>query len=122
MIGLPMEAREVTKEELHHSFPTLDILEKWHRGEEAEWPPNDDPDPVELRFSLGMFVLCRVGPADWQSGVVQKLWYREPNWPPNSYAPYQILLDDGRCIYAPADIDQVIKLDTSKEQPRPSAG
>jgi hypothetical protein len=120
MIGLPMEAREVTREELYHNFPTLDILEKWYRGEEAEWPPNEI-EMDELRFSVGTFVLCRVGPTDWNPGVVQQLWYREPNWPPNSYAPYKILLDDGRGIYAPADIDQVIKLDPSKEQPIPPA-
>jgi hypothetical protein len=115
MFGLPMEVKDVTKEELQHSFPTEDVLEKWHRGEEAEWPPNEDP--IELRFSVGMFVLCRVGPTDWAPGKVQQLWYREANWPPNSYAPYKILLDDGRDIYAPADVDQVIKLDTSKQQP-----
>jgi hypothetical protein len=119
MFGLPMAAKEVTKEELQFNFPTEDVLEKWHRGEEAEWPPHEDP--VGLRFSVGMFVLCRVGPTDWAPGVIQQLWYREATWPPNSYAPYKIELDDGRCIYAPADMDQVIKLDPNKEQPQPIA-
>ena len=35
--------------------------------------------------------------------------YREANWPPGVFAPYQIQLDDGRLIFAPHDADQVIR-------------
>jgi hypothetical protein len=113
MFGLPMEAREVTNEELHNKFPTNEVLEKWHRGEDAEWPPAEKSVQVpELRFVVGTRVLCRIGPdvdRDWAPGVVMMLWYREATWPHGSFAPYQIRLDDGRSIFAPGDIDQVIR-------------
>jgi hypothetical protein len=102
-----MEAREVTLQELESVFPPLDILEKWHRGEEADWPPREEP---VLRFDVGMSVLCRVGSSDWSPGIITQVWYREPNWPEGAFAPYKIKLDDGRDIFAPADMDQIIKL------------
>lgn len=111
-----MEAKDVVQEELSHNFPSANVLEKWHRGEEAEWPPDER---IGLRFEVGTFVLCRVGPTDWAPGVVSRLWYRETTWPENSFAPYKIKLDDGREIYAPADLDQVIRLDPNKELPGP---
>lgn len=107
-----MEANEVTKKELDHVFPPARILEAWHRGEEAEWP---EPEP--LRFSVGNKVFCRIGPSDWAPGTVAQLWYREPGWPDNSFAPYKIRLDDGRDIFAPADMDQIIKLNPNAPQP-----
>ncbi|KAL7569887.1 hypothetical protein ACA910_008554 [Epithemia clementina (nom. ined.)] len=112
LFGLPMESKDVTQEEVKENFPTVEVLEKWHRGEEAEWPP---AEPMDLRFSVGQHVLCRVGPTDWEAGQVIELWYREPNWPPDSFAPYKIRLEDGRNIYAPADMDQVIRLDPNKK-------
>jgi hypothetical protein len=108
-----MEAREVKREDLEHNFPPPDILEKWFRGEEAEWPPADKPpvaENMELRFGLGAAVECRIGAAEWAPGVVVALWYREPSWPNGSFAPYQIRLDDGRDLFAPADMDQIIRL------------
>lgn len=116
MVGLPMEAKDVTEEELKGGFPTKEVLEAWHRGEEAEWPPEPEWDEAtnlpKLRFAVGDRVLCRVGPdpvEGWAPGSVAQLWYREPNWPPGSWAPYKIRLDDGRDIFAPGDMDQVIK-------------
>jgi hypothetical protein len=79
-----MEAREVTKEELSNNFPTTDVLEKWYRGEDADWPPFEEPEFPELRFDVGTRVLCRIGPdanKDWAPGEIVLLWYREPNWP-----------------------------------------
>lgn len=113
MVGLPMEAREVTTQDLENFFPSADIIEKWHRGEEAEWPPNDDDAAaaVELRFEVGTPVLCRVGQSDWLKGHITQLWYRESTWPEGAFAPYKIRLLDGRDIFAPADIDQIIRLD-----------
>ena len=113
MFSLPMEPKEVTREVLEDSFPTADVLEKWSHGEEAEWPPLSEL-PQELRFSLGTFVLCRVGPDQWEAGTISQLWYRENQWPEGAYAPYQIVLDDGRAIFAPFDSDQVIRLNTAK--------
>jgi len=102
-----MEAKDVTQKEIQDNFPTQDVLEKWHRGEEADWPPME---PISLRFDVGASVLCRTGPTEWAPGKVVDLWYREQGWPPGSFAPYKILLNDGRNIYAPADMDQVIRL------------
>ena len=100
-----MEAREVTREDLLLSFPTDDVLAKWHRGEDAEWPPLDGPfdEPYfeeeeeeqypqmpTLRFTVGTKVLCRIGPdaeRDWATGLITQLWYREANWPEGSFAP-----------------------------------
>jgi hypothetical protein len=112
-----MEAREVTRDELEHMFPPPDILEQWHQGKEADWPPSMIPDDEEemgppnlpLRFTVGTAVECRIGPNEWARGQVIQLYYREPNWAPGSYAPYKILLQDGRNIFAPADMDQVIR-------------
>lgn len=114
MFGVPAEAKDVTEEELRHFFPTADVLEKWHRGEEAEWPPMPDenfgPDDFpKLRFEVGTKVLCRVGPEEWAPGLVIQLWYREAQWPAGSFAPYKVKLDNGSMIFAPGDIDQVIR-------------
>ena len=115
MFGLPMEPKDVTKEILEESFPPDNILQAWMDGEDAEWPPildNDDMihDTDELRFTLGASVICRTGPNEWLPGTISKLWYRESQWPNGAYAPYQIVLDDGRAIFAPFDNDQVIRL------------
>lgn len=119
MISLPLKAVEVTEEDLKHVFPPVDIFEKWSRGEDAVWPPDDGDDMIgmngngemqELRFDVGTHVLCRVGPTDWAPGRIIQLWYREPNWPEYVFAPYKILLEDGRSIFAPQDMDQVIRL------------
>mmetsp|Transcript_10051 Transcript_10051/g.11531 ORF Transcript_10051/g.11531 Transcript_10051/m.11531 type:complete len:202 (+) Transcript_10051:28-633(+) len=126
MMGLPMEAREVKKDDIVHSFPTMDVLKAWHSGEEAEWPPPDADDAIDdetpaedfklpdLRFEINQKVQCRIGPdpvTGWASGIVIQLWYKESTWPPNSWAPYKILLDDGRSIFAPGDVDQIIRKD-----------
>lgn len=118
MIGLPMEAYEVTQEELASKFPTKEVLEKWHKGEEAEWPPFEEQELPELRFTIGTKVLCRIGPdadKDWAPGSVVQLWYTEKTWPPGSFAPYKIALDDGRNIFAPGDMDQVIRKQPEQE-------
>ena len=120
MMGIPLEAKDVSKEALLECFPTEDVLNAWSRGEDAEWPPMDDYDDdnmdftqkPQLRFSVGQRVVCRVGPdpvKGWAPGKVIQLWYREPTWPPNSLAPYKIELDDGRNIFAPGDVDQIIR-------------
>jgi hypothetical protein len=114
IFGLPMEAREVTKEDLEGSFPTTDVLEKWKQGEDADWPPplEEPTEMPELRFDMGDKVLCRIGPDaenDWAPGTIIMLWYREPSWPAGSMAPYKVKLDDGRDIFAPGDMDQIIR-------------
>jgi len=111
MFGLPMEAKDVTAEELAHMFPTMDVVEKWFAGEEAEWPPQQEVPA--LRFDIGTAVLCKVGGSSnggWAPGHIIQLWYREQTWPEGAFAPYKIKLEDGRDIFAPADMDQIIKL------------
>jgi hypothetical protein len=115
MFGIPSEAKEITEEEVKEFFPTEDVIEAWARGEKVPWPPEDevwDDDYTEfppVRFRVGTRVECRVGPNEWVQGTVILVWYREPHWPVNSWAPYQIQLDDSRFIFAPADTDQVIR-------------
>jgi len=125
-----MMAKEITKEDLKDSFPTAEVLRKWKRGEDAEWPPYEDELPPQrtddleprlhegmpkLRFDVGTRVLCRTGPEDWLPGTITLLWYRDIKWPEGAYAPYMIRLDDDRSIFAPSDVDEVIKRETARE-------
>ena len=108
MFGMPLDPMEVTQEDVLDLFPTTDVLKKWAAGEEAEWPPRP-----KLRFEVNARVACRVGPhpvTGWAPGRIVRQFYREPNWPPNMLAPYQVMLHDGRLIFAPQDTDNVIKL------------
>lgn len=118
MMGIPMEVKDVKLEDVKTVYPPNDILSKWAAGEDADWPPMDEEYELDeqnmpkLRFVLGQRVECRVGPdavTGWAPGTVVQLWYREANWPPGSWAPYQIQLDDGRLIFAPQDVEQVIR-------------
>jgi len=61
-----------------------------------------------LRFGIGDKVQCNTG-GGWAKGTVVKLMYREDDMPPGMVAPYQVQLDDGNLIYAPADEDTLIK-------------
>ncbi|KAG8463455.1 hypothetical protein KFE25_004966 [Diacronema lutheri] len=119
--GMPKEVEDVTLEDLQEFMPTDDVLEGWSRGEDLEWPPLPDegepPQDVVLRFELGDRVECRVGATKWAAGVVIKQWYREPGWPTDHFAPYQIQLDNGKKIFAPKDDVQVIRA----EPPPPEA-
>ena len=114
MVGLPMEAHAVTKELLADSFPYQEVLEKWSRGEEADWPPMEammDELP-SLRFDVGQKVECRIGPDEitgWAKGTIIQLWYRETGWAEGSFAPYKIKLENGMEIFAPGDVDMVIR-------------
>jgi len=121
MIGLPDESKNVLKEDLLEGFPTKQVLEKWYRGEEAEWPPFDEEEEFDdlnpqLRFEVGDKVECRIGPdpvTGWAKGSINQLWYREQGWPPNSWAPYKVQLENGKCIFAPSDQDQIIRRATT---------
>lgn len=116
LIGIPLESRDVTQQVLSAFFPTPEVIEAWGRGEEADWPPIEDSEPElvlpPLRFQVGERVECRVGPdpvKGWASGIVKQLWYSESSWPKDSFAPYTVLLDDGITIYAPQDLDTIIR-------------
>lgn len=61
-----------------------------------------------LRFDVGTRVECNCG--EWQPGTVVAHWWRDPGWPKDKVAaPYQIKLDYGPTIFAPADSDQCIR-------------
>eukprot|EP00968_Pinguiococcus_pyrenoidosus_P001175 scaffold53_cov193-Pinguiococcus_pyrenoidosus.AAC.12 len=61
-----------------------------------------------LRFAVGDRVECNTREG-WLQGEIIQLMYREEFMPPGMVAPYQIKLDDGVRIYAPADSDMVIR-------------
>jgi hypothetical protein len=108
VFALPFAPEELGQEDMKEMFPDEDTLIQWKEGKKAPWPKRP-----ELRFDVGARVECRVGPhpvKGWAPGRVIKLHYSEPSWPPNMVAPYQIALHDGRLIFAPQDIDEVIRL------------
>ena len=115
MLTLPLFAKEVTRDDIDEIFPPNDVLIKWSNNEEVEWPPVDEPEP--LRFGIGTEVFCRVGPTEWKEGHIIELWYRESSWPEWVHAPYKVQLDDGRQIFAPQDMDQIIKINPNRTQP-----
>lgn len=95
-----------------------DTIGKWAAGEDAPWPPLPD-----LRFEVGARVECRVGPhpvRGWAPGEIVATFYKEPEWPPGMMAPYQIQLDDGRLIFAPQDVDEVIRAVITSEDVKES--
>lgn len=116
LFAIPAPAAEVNQEDLVDFFPDRETLEHWKAGRRARWPKLPD-----LRFKVGDRVECRIGPhpvKGWAPGKIIKLYYSEPNWPPNMVVPYQIALHDGRLIFAPQDTDQVIRL---RPPPAPDA-
>jgi hypothetical protein len=69
---------------------------------------------------VGDRVECNCG--RWTKGSVVKLFYTQSSFPPNQCAPYQIKLDDGRLIFAPADEDRVIRRATGAAADGPVDG
>ena len=61
-----------------------------------------------LRFAIGDQVQCKTGADTWSKGQVVALMYRDDQMPPGMVAPYQVKLDSGNLIYAPADEDELI--------------
>jgi len=108
VFALPFSTDELGQEDIQDLFPDEETLALWQSGKKAPWPKRPS-----LRFTIGDRVECRVGPhpvKGWAQGRVIKLHYSEPSWPPNMVAPYQVALHDGRLIFAPQDVDQVIRL------------
>ena len=64
-------------------------------------------ESIELRFDEGYRVECNCG--EWKPGTIVKAWYREDSWEEDSWAAYQVQLDDGNLIFAPIDDDNVIR-------------
>lgn len=94
-ITAALEACLCTDKEMH------DYRTKW-ADSYAEPPP--------FRFDVGARVECYRGEGDaWCRGTVVAHHYREPDWPLEAWAPYQIELDDGFLIFAPADDERCIR-------------
>ena len=67
----------------------------------AAWP-NKPP----LRFTLEDRVECNIG-SNWAPGKIIWLWYVESEV--EDAAPYQVLLDEGKYIFCPADDDRYVR-------------
>lgn len=92
-------------------MPPGSTFEDWYEGKPTHWPP--PPDDVTLRFELGARVECKVGKREWAPGAVTMQWFRQGDWPPGMFAPYQVQLDDGRLIFAPDDANGCIRAEGS---------
>ena len=105
--AFPCTAVELTKEALDERMPPAETYEDWYEGRPTHWPP--PPEDVVLRFAVGTRVECKVGTKQWAVGYVTKHWFRQGDWPPGVFAPYQVQLDDGRLIFAPDDANRCIR-------------
>jgi hypothetical protein len=105
--AFPCTAVELTKEALDERMPPAETYEDWYEGKPTHWPP--PPEDVVLRFAVGTRVECKVGTKQWAVGGVTKHWFRQGDWPPGVFAPYQVQLDDGRLIFAPDDANRCIR-------------
>ena len=66
-----------------------------------------DADATKLRFEIGERVECNCG--QWKPGTVVKLFYVQKKFPKGMCVPYQVKLDDGKLIFAPDDVDRIIR-------------
>ena len=70
---------------------------------------------AKLRFKVGDEVECNLGFDKWRPGKVTMLFWRDKSMPPGMTAPYQIELDNGDIIWAPADEEEVIRNKSNKK-------
>jgi hypothetical protein len=102
--------KEIEAEASQYDTSTLDVSAHASSSTQQAAPAV----PPGLRFDVGSRVLCRTGPTSWASGRVVQLRYREDAWPKGRVAPYQVALDDGDLIFAPADDDDIIRAYSGK--------
>lgn len=80
--------------------------------------PEQDNTRKTLRFKPHDRVECLYNDGDLDEaimypGEVVKLWYREVEWPTDICAPYQVRLDNMCLVYAPLDIDDIVRAERS---------
>lgn len=69
---------------------------------------DQEAEESALRFKVGDRVLAKTAEG-WAPGTIAQLMYREPEWPSNKIAPYQIELDVNKhLIYAQADVNELV--------------
>ena len=66
-----------------------------------------DTPTMLLRFPVGTRVECNCG--TWKPGTIIKHWYAQKSFPEGMCVPYQVECDDGKKIFAPRDVDTVIR-------------
>jgi len=66
-----------------------------------------DKETTQLRFAIGARVECNCG--QWKPGTIVKHFYVQSSFPEGMCVPYQVRLDDGKLIFAPADADRVVR-------------
>jgi len=74
-----------------------------------------DVATTTLRFEVGTRVECNCG--GWEAGTIVKQFYRQSSFPPGTFAPYQVRLDNGKLIYAPIDEDRVCRAYSGETEP-----
>ena len=83
-------------------------------GDRHIFAPEDSKDVIRatalarLRFAVGDSVECNLGER-WAKGVVVDLMYREAGMASGAVAPYQVQLEGGVLIYAPSDVEEVVR-------------
>mmetsp|Transcript_4795 Transcript_4795/g.10158 ORF Transcript_4795/g.10158 Transcript_4795/m.10158 type:complete len:267 (+) Transcript_4795:82-882(+) len=114
-IGMGMDEARISRH-LDDCLLTDAEMEKYeeHRAKKASFGLDPDVFLPDRRFTEGAKVEAFTGdgPNDgWSPGTVVGINYREPEWPPEEVAPYQILLDDDEetLIFAPMDDDRVVR-------------
>jgi G3E family GTPase len=66
-----------------------------------------DAETVKLRFAVGDRVECNCG--QWKPGTITKHFYTQSSFPEGMCVPYQVRLDEGKLIFAPQDVDRVVR-------------
>jgi len=102
--------KNLSKADVMKDSPRLEFGAKWDGTSKTDIP---DERKKKLRFYTGQFVKCNCGnpiiPA-WQMGRVIGFWYKEPYFPAEHPGfPYQVCLENGQLIFAPADDNMVVR-------------
>lgn len=67
-----------------------------------------DIPTTRLRFAVGDAVLVKTTPTEYSPAKIMATFHKEPHFPPGHVVPYQVRLDSGAAVYAPADTDDFV--------------